>query len=84
MIASVDHIISLAERYGSALSVPASTVSSRVFDDSKKLTAIRDAGADLTLTRYSGALRWFSENWPADLAWPDDVPRPAPVSEAAQ
>ena len=21
-------------------------------------------------------IRWFSENWPADLAWPNDIERP--------
>jgi len=25
---------------------------------------------------YQKCLRWFSEQWPDGLPWPDDVPRP--------
>ncbi len=28
-------------------------------------------------------LQAFSDHWPADLAWPSDIPRPAPKKEAA-
>ena len=54
-----------------------STISSRLFDDGKKIAALR-AGGDITLGRYHAALRWLSDNWPDDAEWPVDVPRPAP------
>jgi bifunctional DNA-binding transcriptional regulator/antitoxin component of YhaV-PrlF toxin-antitoxin module len=54
-----------------------STISSRLFDDGKKIAALR-GGGDITLGRYHAALRWFSENWPDGAEWPADVQRPAP------
>lgn len=69
-------VLTLAERFAKASGVKLVTVSSRVFNDSKKLAAIRDSGADLTLERFNSAIRWFSDNWPADLDWPSDVVRP--------
>lgn len=24
-------------------------------------------------------MAWFSANWPADLGWPDEIARPAPI-----
>ncbi|RUS64909.1 hypothetical protein EGN72_02640 [Pseudorhodobacter sp. E13] len=26
---------------------------------------------------YNAVMGWFDENWPADLAWPEAVPRPS-------
>ncbi len=41
------------------------------------------AGARCTVKTYGRALQWFSDHWPADLAWPTDIPRPAPSAESA-
>ena len=35
-------------------------------------------GRTLTILRADRALRWFSDNWPTNLAWPPDIPRPTP------
>lgn len=69
-------ILRLAEAFAAARGISVSAVSSRVFDDSKKLGAIRD-GADLTLKRASAAIQWFSDNWPDGVDWPADLARPA-------
>ena len=29
------------------------------------------------------ALQWFDQNWPSDLEWPADIPRPDPKKEVA-
>lgn len=44
------------------------------------------AGHDITTRRAASTVQWFSDNWPADLLWPLDLPRPAPSpdSPAAQ
>lgn len=34
-------------------------------------------GAGCSVATYNDVLGWFDENWPADLAWPADVPRPS-------
>lgn len=76
----IEQLLSLARRYAWLEGVPLSTVSSRAFDDGKKLAAI-EAGADIQVRRLEGAMQWFSDNWP-DASWPDDVPRPAPSTQA--
>jgi hypothetical protein len=70
-------LLSLARLYADAENVPLTTVSSRVFDDSKKLSSLQE-GADLTLRRCGSALQWFSDHWPIGLAWPSETERPAP------
>ena len=76
-------IVALAERYCEATGDRLVTISHRVFGDSKKLLAIRDNDADLTVSRYNSALLWFSENWPDRVEWPDNISRPVP-QEAAE
>lgn len=77
---NIDHLLTVADEYRRAAKVEDKTISSRVFQDSKKLTAIR-GGSDITVGRYNAALEWFSANWPDDAVWPHDVPRP--VAEVA-
>ena len=31
-----------------------------------------------TIATYNRVIQWFSNHWPTDLAWPSDIPRPAP------
>jgi hypothetical protein len=76
-------LVLLADLYASANGLAEATVSSRVFDDSKRLAAIR-SGKGITLRRFNDALRWFSNNWPESVDWPTGVTRPPIASEAAQ
>lgn len=76
----LQHLLIVADAYRKALKIEERTVSSRVFGDGKKLSALR-SGSDITLTRFNDALRWFSANWPEKAKWPAAVARP--VSEAA-
>lgn len=79
---NITHLITLADIYRKATKVEDKTLSSRVFDDGKKLGAIR-AGKEITVGRYNAALEWFSANWPEGAVWPDGVPRPANAEAAA-
>lgn len=72
---NIAHLIKVADAYGAAAQVEEKTVSSRVFQDSKKLGAIR-AGSDITVGRYNAAIIWFDANWPEGAEWPQDVLRP--------
>ena len=72
----IAHLLSVTDAYKSALGIEDTTVSARVFNDSKKLTALR-TGADITVGRYNGAMHWFSANWPEGAVWPASVARPA-------
>lgn len=78
---NIQHLLTVADVYREALGIEDKTVSSRVFDDSKKLTALR-SGSDLTVSRFNDALRWFSANWPDDAEWPTSVSRPITVAAA--
>lgn len=73
---NIEHLLTVADEYGRAAQVEEKTVSSRVFQDSKKLGAIR-GGSDITVGRYNAALAWFSANWPEGAEWPHGVMRPA-------
>lgn len=75
------HLLTLAKEYKRATGRTDTTISSRVFGDGKKLTALK-AGKDITTTRYNAALVWFSDNWPEKARWPKDVQRP--MKEAAE
>ena len=60
----IDTLISRADDYKRLLNIPEdTTVSYRVFGDSKKLSALR-CGADITVRRFNAAMRWFDYNWP--------------------
>lgn len=64
-MSSIDFLLERADAYKIAAKIERdSTVSYRVFGDSKKLGALR-LGADITVGRLSDALAWFEANWPA-------------------
>lgn len=77
-----EQILKLAEIYGSALGIERTTVSWRLFQDTNKLDAIV-GGRDLYLGRYERAMRFFADNWPAQVAWPSEIGRPAAAETAA-
>lgn len=60
----IDTLIARADAYKMAAGVlDDSTVSYRVFGDTKKLASLRN-GADLTTRRFNAAMAWFDKNWP--------------------
>jgi len=36
-----------------------------------------------TIRTFDRAVSWFSDSWPENLAWPDDIPRPSKKEDAA-
>ena len=83
---SVHTLIEIAAAYRAAADVPLeTTVSYRVFGDTKKLAQLRGS-ADITLSRFNAAMTWFAENWPEGHSLPKELapwvaaPAPAPVS----
>ena len=78
-MSNIKHLLTVARKYAALEGVELSTVSSRAFDDGKKLAAI-EAGADIQVRRFERAMQWFSDNWP-EASWPADIPRPAPSSD---
>jgi hypothetical protein len=80
-MSAISHLLELARVYGEAEKIGPSTVSWRVFGDTKKLGAIQ-SGADIQVRRLEKALHWFSDHWPEGAEWPEDVPRPDPEPQA--
>jgi hypothetical protein len=74
----LDSLLAVAKGYAVGAKVDLSTVSWRVFGDTKKLAAM-EAGADIQVRRLEKAMRWFSENWPEGAEWPAGVARPERV-----
>ena len=79
---SINDLLRVARAYGDAERIASSTVSWRVFGDTKKLAAL-EAGSDIQLGRWGRAMQWFSDNWPAGGDWPAGVARPAPQQDSA-
>lgn len=53
-----------------------STVGRHAAGDGSFFVRLPEAEKTFTIRKYDDVIGWFSSNWPADLAWPDDVPRP--------
>jgi hypothetical protein len=68
-------LLALADEYQRIDPVEDKTLSSRVFADSKKLTALR-TDSDITVGRFNSAVQWFSDNWPPGAVWPKGIVRP--------
>jgi hypothetical protein len=59
------------------------TVCKRALNDNTFFDRVVDGGQGFTVGTYDRVIRWLSENWPAGVDWPSDVPRPAvPVAKA--
>jgi len=71
MMISKQTLLDLADRYMAERGdVSETTLSHRIFGDTKKLRAMRGRG-DITLTRFNGAMIWFRRNWPEGAKMPD-------------
>lgn len=55
----------------------AATIAARASGDWRFFERLEDISKTFTVRKYEGVLRWFATNWPANAAWPVDVPRPA-------
>lgn len=82
---NIADIITLAEVYSAHTGLKLSTVSTYAATDGKWLGKLRDGTAGCTVGKVSRVTHWFSDHWPADLAWPRDIPRPpkSPKSKEA-
>lgn len=72
-----EHLLNLADAYCAARKIQRATLSTRLFNDGKRLDAIAD-GRDVLLGNYERAIRYFAANWPDGTAWPVGAPYPTP------
>ncbi len=74
-----DQFLTLARLYAQSEGIELSRLSSRIFDDSKKIPAL-EAGSDITTGRFEVAVAYIAARWPADMEWPPGVYRPSAVA----
>lgn len=82
-MSAIDHLVQVAAEYGRAAQLDDTTVSWRLFGDSKKLKAIKGEGADIQVRRLEKAMQYLSSNWPEGATWPAEIQRPTPDSGEA-
>ena len=73
-----DHLIQIANLYAQSRKVTMGTLGTYAAADGKFFPRL--SKGRVTIRRAERVLQWFSDNWPADLPWPDDIPRPTPNS----
>jgi hypothetical protein len=76
------HLMACAAAYAAARKLEMVTVARLATGDWRFFERI-DGGASFTARKYDTIMAWFSANWPRDLDWPIDVPRPDAPQEAA-
>lgn len=80
---SISSFLAVVEGYCLATQIAEATVSTRVFNDGKRIAQIRE-GADIGARRLDRAMMWLSENWPDGTPWPNHVMRPSIERIAAE
>ena len=68
-------LVDLAEAYAAHTGLKLSTVSTYAATDGKFFGRLKH-GAGCTLRKAAALIAWFDANWPEDLQWPTDIPRP--------
>ena len=76
------NLIRLAKTLADHENVTHSAISMRIFGKGNYFSRLQD-GTDPRNSTCVRAFDWFSSNWPEDLEWPSDIPRPAPETRKA-
>ena len=69
------HLQTCAAEFAKATEREISTVSRLAAGDWRFFDRLND-GVSFTARKYDLTMSWFSANWPEQLPWPADVPRP--------
>jgi hypothetical protein len=69
-------LVDIAEVYRAHQGFTLSTVSTYAAGDGKFFGSLKAGTAGCTLRKAANVIRWFADNWPTDLEWPSQIPRP--------
>lgn len=75
-----EHLLNLASVMAAHLARSEVTISEWAGCHSRFFSRLRQ-GKGCSAHAYENVFVWFSSNWPEDLEWPADIPRPAPKIE---
>lgn len=73
---SANVLLSLAAAFSAHVRRSEATVSFKAVGHGRLFARLRN-GDGCTVRTAERAIGWFDENWPDDLAWPADIPRPS-------
>lgn len=76
---NIDQFLRLVDAYSVATGLAQSTISTRLFNDGKRLEMLRD-GRDVGIRKVADAVQLISDSWPPESPWPDEIARPAKIS----
>ena len=71
----------LLKSYADATNRQVSTVGRLCSGDSRLIKRL-ECGGYCSGQTYTRVLQYFSDNWPIDLTWPADIPRPDPAPDS--
>jgi len=78
------NLLALADLFCAHSHLSEATISNKITAHARLFSRIRE-NKGCTVKTFHAATTWFSENWPADLAWPKQITRPiAPANSARQ
>lgn len=77
------NLLSLAKSYADARAIGLPTLARLAAGDWRFFDRLLDDEKTFTARKYDEIIQWFSDNWPADKAWPGAVARPAVKESAA-
>ncbi|MGK8234011.1 hypothetical protein ACLGGT_07485 [Roseovarius sp. MS2] len=77
-----EQIQALASSYSSHTGLKVSTLGVYAVNDGKFFLRLI-GGYDCRTKTAQKVAEWFSDNWPTDLEWPRDIPRPSAKQEDA-
>lgn len=76
-----DNVVILSKLYADTTGRQITTVGRLCCGDSRLVKRLKCHGS-LSRRVYLRITQWFSNNWPHNLPWPDDIPRPAPYPDS--
>lgn len=79
---NTSNLIRLAEIYAGHVGRTEATIAKWAGSHARLFDRLREHGG-CNVRTYGKVLTWFADNWPADLDWPADIPRPDPRAEVA-
>lgn len=72
---NIEQINRMANAYARHTKLKRSTLGVHIVNDGKFFPRLDDGG-QCTVRTAERVAQWFANNWPEDLEWPADIPRP--------
>jgi hypothetical protein len=76
-----DDLITVAMAYCTAKKMALTSLGHYVHKNSRYFVNIRSGELRLYTEAYDKSMKWLSDNWPNDVAWPVLVDRPQPTKD---